>query len=147
MRAQRIQFLEKYAALAEDLLIKNGEKYTSSDVEKVAEFLINMDLKRADNLEHVENIVKQAQHQARGFASELDEVLGEGAFKKLAGRQKANFLIKPLQKLVGKSKIGKKAVSAFDKGERNARYYLKKQPTMAAGMFAGGVATGALLSD
>ncbi len=143
MRIQRIQFLEKYAARAEDLLSqKYGEKYTSKDVEKLAEALINMDVKRAAEFERIEEIVKQARYTAKGFADEIDGNFGKEAFKKMARFQSLSF-IKSLKKMVkGKSKLGQKIVGGLDVSERRARGFIKKDPLMAAGIGAGSLATG-----
>ncbi len=143
MRIQRIQFLEKYAARAEDLLSqKYGEKYTSGDVEKLAEALINMDVKRAAEFERVEEIVKQARYTAKGFAVEIDSKLGKEAFQKMARYESLSF-IKSLKKMVeGKSKLGKKIVGGLDKGERRVRGVVKKDPYVAAGIGGGSLAAG-----
>ena len=99
MRIQRIQFLEKYAAYAEDLLIqKYGKEYTPEDVEKLAEALIDMDVERAAEFERVEEIVKQARYIARGFANEIDSSLGKGSFQKIAGRLKSLSVITSAKK-------------------------------------------------
>jgi hypothetical protein len=85
VRIQRIQFLEKYAARAEDLLSqKYGNEYTPQDVEKLAEALINMDVERAAEFERVEEITKQARYTAKGFADGIKDDLGEKAFQKIA---------------------------------------------------------------
>ena len=152
MRIQRIQFLEKYAARAEDLLSqKYGNKYTSEDVEKLAEALINMDVKRAAEFERVEEIVKQARYTAKGFADEINSNFGKEAFQKIA-RYKSLSLIKSLKKMVkGKSRLGEKIVGGLDVGERKVRGFVKREPLMAAGIgtgsLAAGVAGSAFLTD
>lgn len=142
MRIQRIQFLEKYAARAEDLLSeKYGKEYTPGDVEKLAEALINMDVKRAAEFERVEEIVKQAHCVARSFATEIDSRLGKDALRKIAA-------LKPLSifKSVRKAVKGKEGltgvVGKVEKAERKFRGFVKKDPYMAAGLGAGGLAAG-----
>jgi hypothetical protein len=152
VRIQRIQFLEKYAALAENLLTQNyGQEYTSEDVEKLAEALINMDVERAAEFERVEEIVKQARYTAKGFVDEIDSNLGKGSFQKMA-RYKSLSLINSLKKMIkGKSAPGTKALGYIDKGERKVRGFVKRDPLKAAGIGAGtliaGTAGTALLTD
>ena len=143
MRIQRIQFLEKYAARAENLLSeKYGNEYTSKDVEKLAEALISMDVERAAEFERVEEITKQARYTAKGFADEIDSNLGKEAFKKIA-RYKSLSFIKSLKKMVkGKSELGQKIVRGLDVGERKVRGFVKKDPYLAAGIAGGSLATG-----
>ncbi len=152
MRIQRIQFLEKYAARAEDLLSeKYGKEYTPEDVEKLAEALISMDVERATEFERVEEIVKQARYTAKGFADEIDSKLGKKAFQKIARYESLSF-IKSLKNMIkGKGGFGEKIVGGLDKSERKVRGFVKKDPLKAvgigsAGIFAGG-AGAAFLTD
>lgn len=143
MRIQKIQFLEKYAARAEDLLSqKYGSDYTSEDVEKLAEALIDMDAKTAAELDRVEEIIKQARYTAKGFANEIENSLGKDAFQKIA-RYKSLSFINSLKKMVkGKSALGTKALGYADKGERKVRGFVKRDPLRAAGIGAGTLAAG-----
>ena len=143
MRVQRIQFLEKYAALAEDLLYKEyGTEYTPEDVEKLAEALIDMDVKRAAEYERVEEIVKQARCTAKGFATEIDNCLGEGAFKKIAA-QKTLGIFKSLRKSAKGKEGTTKLINAIEKKERKFRGFVKRDPYLVAGVAGGSLATGA----
>jgi hypothetical protein len=151
MKVQQIQFLEKYAALAEDLLSKKyGQDYTSADIEKLAEALITMDLERASELDRIEEITKCASYLAKGFSDEIDNICGEGSFKKLAA-YKSRAFVNTLKKLVGKSKTGKKAVGWIDKTEKRVRGVYKKDPTAVVGgatiIGGGGLAAGTVLSE
>lgn len=142
MRVQRIQFLEKYAALAEDLLSKEyGTEYTPEDVEKLAEALIDMDVKRAAEMERVEEIVKQARYTAKGFATEIDNCLGEGAFKKIARYKTLNVFKKATELAKGKEGATK-LISKLEKGERKFRGFVKKDPYLVAGVAGGSLAAG-----
>jgi predicted ArsR family transcriptional regulator len=142
VRIQRIQFLEKYAARAEDLLSqKYGGKYTSEDVEKLAEALINMDVKRAAEFERVEEIVKQAHCIARSFAVEIDSRLGRDALQKIAAL-KTSSIFESIRKAVkGKERLTK-IVNKVEKGGRRFHEFVKKDPYMAAGIGAGGLGIG-----
>ena len=143
MRVQRIQFLEKYAALAQDLLSeKYGKEYTPEDVEKLAEALIDMDVKRAAEYERVEEIVKQAQHTARGFAAEIDNCLGEGSFKKIAALKTLDVFKKARGWAKGKETTTK-IINKLEKGERKFRGFVKKDPYLVAGVAGGSLAAGA----
>jgi hypothetical protein len=151
VRIQRIQFLEKYAARAEDLLSqKYGDKYTSEDVEKLAEALINMDVKRAAEFERVEEIIKKARYTAKGFAEEINTNLGDEAFKKLASVALLGSL-KNILKGASKSNLGQKIMGGLKQTGQRARELIKKDPLMAAGISAGslaaGVAGSAFLTD
>ncbi len=142
MRIQRIQFLEKYAARAEDLLSqKYGEKYTSEDVEKLAEALINMDVKRAAEFERIEEIVKQARYTAKGFATEIDNCLGRDVLRKIAAH-KTLGVFKSLRKAAKGKEGATKIINKLEKGERRVRGFVKKDPYLAAGIGAGSLATG-----
>lgn len=148
MRALRIKFLEKYAALAEDLLIKQGDPYTPDDVEKVAEFLIKADFQRADEIDQVENLVKQGQLQAQGFANELSKIAGKDALEKLALGGFLKTLAGKAGTTYGNAFVKlKNAKSKAQKALGKAKKVLKNNPKESAGIFAGGVGTGALLSD
>lgn len=143
MRIQRIQFLEKYAALAEDLLSKEyGKEYTPQDVEKLAGALIDMDIKRAAEFERVEEIVKQARYTAKGFAAEIDNCLGEGAFKKIAA-QKTLSVFKKVRKWAKGSEGTTKLINTLEKKERKFRGFVKRDPYLVAGVAGGSLATGA----
>jgi hypothetical protein len=142
LRVQRIEFLEKYAALAEDLLSKEyGTEYTPEDVEKLAEVLINMDVERAAEIDRVEEIVKQARYTAKGFAAEIDNCLGEGAFKKIAAR-KTLGIFKKVRKAVKGSEGATKLINKLEKGERKFRGFVKKDPYLVAGVAGGSLAAG-----
>lgn len=142
MRIQRIQFLEKYAARAEDLLSKKyGDKYTSGDVEKLAEALINMDVKRAAEFERVEEIVKQAHCIARSFAAEIDNHLGKDVLQKIAAL-KTLSIFKSTRKAVKGKEVLTGIVSKVEKVERKFRGFVKKDPYMVAGIGTGGLAAG-----
>ena len=144
MKLQRIQFLEKYAALAEDFLSKKlGNKYTPEDVEKLAEAMINMDVNRAAEFERVEEIIKQARYTAKGFAAEIDSSFGEGSFQKISAIKSRSF-IKSIRKMTkGKDSFGRKAIDFVDKKERQMRGFIKKDPYMVAGVAGGSLAVGA----
>ncbi|KYK22687.1 hypothetical protein AYK24_00235 [Thermoplasmatales archaeon SG8-52-4] len=150
MNIQRIQFLEKYAARAENLLSqKFGKNYTPEDVEKLAEALIRLDVKRAANIDRVEELVKQAQYTANAFVKEINKELGEDAFAKLA---KAPFLdaLKLLVKGKG-SEFSQKLIGALKNTGQRTMKFVKTDPYLAAGFAGAGGATAltghALLSD
>jgi len=150
MRVERIQFLEKYAALAENLLSeKYGKDYTSVDVEKLAEVLIHLDQERAAEIDKIEQIQKQAQYHAFGFADEFNKVLGAGSFKKLAAKGAWNAAIRS----VGSSakdvlKAGKDvAVTGGKLGWQIAKENPKKSIAAGLGVGALGVGGHLLLKD
>jgi len=138
VRIQRIQFLEKYAARAEDFLFqKYGEDYTSEDVEKLAEALINMDMERAAEIERVEEITKQARYTAKSFANEININLGDGAFQKIATPALIDA-IKTMAKSKAVSGFGQKIMGGLGR----AKKLIKTDPLMAAGIAGtGGAAT------
>jgi hypothetical protein len=137
MRIQRIQFLEKYAARAEDLLSeKYGNNYTSEDVEKLAEALISMDVERAAKIERVEDLIKQARHTAKGFVDEINSNLGEGVFQKLASAALLGAF-KNVIKGAKHSELGQKIMGVIGQTGQRARKFVKTDPHMAAGLGAG----------
>jgi hypothetical protein len=137
VRIQRIQFLEKYAARAEDFLSqKFGNDYTAKDVEKVAEALINADLERAAEIERVEDLVKQARYIAKGFTEEINSNFGDGSFQKLASTALLNSL-KNVLKGASKSDLGQKIMGSLNRAGIKTYEFAKRDPLQAAGIAAG----------
>ena len=69
MLKQEIDFLAKYATLAEEILTKEhgAGNFKADEVEKVAAYLIEEDQKNAEAFDAVDDLVKQAQIIANGF--------------------------------------------------------------------------------
>lgn len=138
MNIQRIQFLEKYAARAENLLSeKFGKNYTSHDVEKLAEALIRLDVKRAANIDRVEELMKQARYTANAFVKEIDDELGEGSFQKMAKPALLNSL-----KSLMKNKVpyfSQKVLESLKSTGQKATKMVKANPLESAGVAGIGI--------
>lgn len=76
---QAIDFLAKYAELAEEILVSTSGKKsaTPQNIEKVATYLINEDMEYAEAFDTVDTLVKEASIAAHGFYTELVEQLGQ----------------------------------------------------------------------
>jgi hypothetical protein len=69
---ERMEVLEKYAALADDLLAKEyGNDYEKEDVVKLANLLINHDLEVNEQMEKVAELHEAGIIMAKAFKAEL----------------------------------------------------------------------------
>ena len=74
IEGQRRELLTKYAATAEEMLEKeHGKEYEATDVEKLAETLIDLDIKSAEEQEKVAEYVEAGKIMARSFVEELNK--------------------------------------------------------------------------
>ena len=123
------QQLEKYAEVANQLLKDNyAENYSVEDVEKLAASLIQIDMEKAAEAEHVEELVKLAQAQARGFADEF-----YNTFEKEAAAKILQDVVKWMKSQFGKvdwnkalNTLKSKAGSVKD-AAKSAKSYVEKQ--------------------
>jgi len=71
--AGRVEILEKYATVAEELLEQTaGDDYTEEDVIKVAKYLINADLVEEEEQEKIAEYDQLGRIMARGYLDELE---------------------------------------------------------------------------
>lgn len=73
--AERMEVLAKYAEVAEEALkVEFGEDYELTDVEKLAEMLIQKDLETNEDEMKVGELVEAGQIMAHAFADELQTI-------------------------------------------------------------------------
>lgn len=74
VKSQRRDMLTKYASAAEELLEKEyGEDYEATDVENLAEKLIELDVETVENQQKTAEYVEAGQVMAKAFVKELKD--------------------------------------------------------------------------
>ena len=74
VESERRDILTKYASAAEELLEKEyGKEYEATDVENLAEKLIDIDIEEAGNQQKTAEYVEAGQVMARAFVKEIQE--------------------------------------------------------------------------
>jgi hypothetical protein len=74
VESQRRDMLTKYASAAEELLEKEyGEDYEATDVENLAEKLIELDAETVENQQKTAEYVEAGQVMAKAFMKELKD--------------------------------------------------------------------------
>jgi ribosomal protein L17 len=74
VKSQRRDMLTKYASAAEELLEKEyGEDYKATDVENLAEKLIELDVETVENQQKTAEYVEAGQVMAKAFVKELKD--------------------------------------------------------------------------
>lgn len=71
IKIAQVETLEKFAEVAEDLLIEQGVEYSPDDVVKVASFLIDAQLEAEEDEEKVASYFEAGAIMANGFLNEL----------------------------------------------------------------------------